>query len=71
MSLHDRKPVSAAWILSANLARLEGKVVFDRLVRPFADIHWLDTTPEWRGTLVLRGVHHLNAVFTRATAPST
>jgi cytochrome P450 len=56
------------YCLGANLARLEGKVVFDRLVRRFADIEWLDTTPEWRGTLILRGVNHLNVALTPAAA---
>jgi len=59
------------YCLGANLARLEGKVVFDRLVRRFADIRWLDTTPEWRGTLILRGVNHLNVALTPAAAAAT
>src|SRR5690606_32556152 len=59
------------YCLGANLARLEGKVVFDRLVRRFADIRWLDTTPEWRGTLILRGVNHLNVAPTPAAAAAT
>ena len=45
-------------------ARLEGRVVFDRLTRRFADIAWLDEGPDWRGTLILRGVNHLNVAVT-------
>ena len=55
------------YCLGANLARLEGRIVFDRLVRRTADIEWLDDTPDWRGTLILRGVNHLHV----RTTPST
>ena len=57
---HPNHPLSFAagihYCLGANLARLEGRVVFDRLTRRFADIAWLDNGPDWRGTLILRGV---------------
>lgn len=59
------------YCLGANLARLEGRVVFDRLVRRFSDIQWLDTTPEWRGTLILRGVNHLNVKLTPNSVATT
>jgi cytochrome P450 len=59
------------YCLGANLARLEGRVVFDRLVRRFADIKWLDTAPEWRGTLILRGVNHLNVALTPTPGATT
>jgi len=54
------------YCLGANLARLEGKVVFDRLARRFGDITWLDEAPDWRGTLILRGVNRLNVAVTPA-----
>ena len=37
------------YCLGANLARLEGRIVFDRLVRRTADIEWLDDASDWRG----------------------
>ena len=55
------------YCLGANLARLEGRIVFDRLVRRTADIEWLDDAPDWRGTLILRGVNHLHARVTPST----
>ena len=65
---HPNHPLSFAagihYCLGANLARLEGRVVFDRLTRRFADIAWLDNGPDWRGTLILRGVNHLNVAVT-------
>lgn len=56
------------YCLGANLARLEGRVVFDRLVRRTADIQWLDDAPDWRGTLILRGVNHLHVRITPSTS---
>ena len=56
------------YCLGANLARLEGRIVFDRLVRRTADIEWLDDTPDWRGTLILRGVNHLHVRITPSTS---
>ena len=56
------------YCLGANLARLEGRVVFDRLVRRTADIEWLDDAPDWRGTLILRGVNHLHVRITPSTS---
>jgi len=65
---HPNHPLSFAagihYCLGANLARLEGRVVFDRLTRRFTDIAWLDESPEWRGTLILRGLNHLNVAVT-------
>ena len=55
------------YCLGANLARLEGRIVFDRLVRRTADIEWLDDAPDWRGTLILRGVNHLHVRVTPST----
>lgn len=55
------------YCLGANLARLEGRIVFDRLVRRTADIEWLDDAPDWRGTLILRGVNHLHVRITPST----
>lgn len=56
------------YCLGANLARLEGRIVFDRLVRRTADIEWLDGAPDWRGTLILRGVNHLHVRITPSTS---
>lgn len=56
------------YCLGANLARLEGRIVFDRLVRRTADIEWLDDAPDWRGTLILRGVNHLHVRITPSTS---
>lgn len=56
------------YCLGANLARLEGRVVFDRLVRRTADIEWLDDAPDWRGTLILRGVNRLHVRITPSTS---
>jgi cytochrome P450 len=53
------------YCLGANLARAEGTVVFDRLVRRFRSIEWMDEAPAWRGTFILRGLDHLHV---RATA---
>ena len=56
------------YCLGANLARLEGRIVFDRLVRRTADIEWVDDAPDWRGTLILRGVNHLHVRITPSTS---
>lgn len=56
------------YCLGANLARLEGRIVFDRLVRRTADVEWLDDAPDWRGTLILRGVNHLHVRVTPSTS---
>ncbi len=42
--------------------------MFDRLVRRTADIEWLDDAPDWRGTLILRGVNHLHVRITPSTS---
>lgn len=55
------------YCLGANLARLEGRIVFERLVRRTADIEWLDDAPDWRGTLILRGVNRLHVRITPST----
>ncbi len=49
-------------------ARLEGRIVFERLVRRTADIESLDDAPDWRGTLILRGVNHLHVRITPSTS---
>jgi cytochrome P450 len=46
--------------LGASLARLEGQVVFGRLLDRFATLELLDDEPAWRSTLVLRGLDHLH-----------
>ena len=48
------------YCLGASLARLEGQVVFGRLLERFASIEWLDDEPAWRNTLILRGLTELN-----------
>lgn len=47
------------YCLGASLARLEGQVVFGRLLARFATIE-LQDTPTWRGTLILRGLDRLD-----------
>lgn len=44
--------------LGASLARLEGRVVFRRLVDRFSEIELLDE-PRWRNTFILRGLERL------------
>jgi cytochrome P450 len=48
------------YCLGASLARLEGQIVFDRLLDRFATIELLDSELAWRDTLVLRGLEHLH-----------
>ena len=46
------------YCLGAPLARLEGEIVFDRLLDRFATID-ADPTPKWRPSLTLRGLETL------------
>jgi cytochrome P450 len=46
------------YCLGAPLARLEGEVVFERLLARFPDVAG-DTTPVWRPSLTLRGLETL------------
>ncbi len=48
------------YCLGASLARMEGQVVFDRLLDRFPVIDWLDPEPAWRNSLILRGLDHLH-----------
>jgi len=48
------------YCLGASLARLEGQVVFGRLLERFGSIEWLEDEPAWRNTLILRGLTELN-----------
>lgn len=52
----------------ANLARLEKRMVFDRLVRRTAVIEWLDDAPDLRDTLILRGLNHTHVQITPSTS---
>ena len=45
--------------LGAALARLEGRVAFETLLERFADIRLVGPPPEFRRTIVLRGLKHL------------
>jgi cytochrome P450 len=45
--------------LGAGLARMEGEVVFSRMLQRFGSIELLDDVPEWRPTLTLRGLSSL------------
>jgi cytochrome P450 len=45
--------------LGAGLARMEGEVVFSRMLQRFGSIELLDDVPEWRTTLTLRGLSSL------------
>ena len=47
------------YCLGASLARLEGQVVFPRLLERFGTIELLDDEPAWRATFVLRGLQRL------------
>ena len=48
------------YCLGANLARMEGRVVLQRLLDRFHTIELLDDEPAWRDRLTLRGLDHLN-----------
>jgi cytochrome P450 len=48
--------------LGAALARLEGQVVFERLLERFPRIELADPEPRWRTTLTLRGLAELPVV---------
>ena len=45
--------------LGAPLARLEARVAFETLTERFADIRLTGQPPEFRPTIVLRGLKHL------------
>ena len=45
--------------LGAPLARLEGRVAFETLLERFADVRLAGPPPEFRSTIVLRGLKHL------------
>ena len=47
------------YCLGASLARLEGQVVFPRLLERFGTLELLDREPRWRATFVLRGLERL------------
>ncbi|MCU0267979.1 MAG: cytochrome P450 [Acidimicrobiales bacterium] len=47
------------YCLGASLARLEGQVVFRRLLERFAHLELVEETPAWRNTFVLRGLDRL------------
>jgi len=59
----DTPPLSFAsgihYCLGASLARLEGQIVFGRLLERFGTIELTDV-PTWRGTLILRGLDRLD-----------
>jgi len=48
------------YCLGANLARMEGRVVLQRLLDRFNTIELVDEEPAWRDRLTLRGLDHLN-----------
>lgn len=51
------------YCLGASLARIEGQVVFEKLLDRFESIELVDSDPNWRNTLVLRGLNDLNVRF--------
>ncbi len=53
------------YCLGAHLGRLEGRVVFERLLRSFAGMHRVGEGPRWRGSLVLHGLEELPVRFER------
>lgn len=53
------------YCLGASLARLEGQVVFRRLVSTFNEIELIDRDPPRRDTVILRGIKHLNVNLKR------
>jgi cytochrome P450 len=59
----DNQPLSFGWgihhCLGAQLARVEGEVAFGRLLDRFDQIE-LAGEPEWRPSLTLRGLSHLD-----------
>ncbi len=48
------------YCLGANLARMEGQAVLNKLLNRFNTIELLDTEPAWRDRLTLRGLDQLN-----------
>jgi cytochrome P450 len=48
------------YCLGANLARMEGRVVLQRLLDRFNTIELVDDEPAWRDRLTLRGLDHIN-----------
>jgi len=58
------------YCLGAPLARLEGAIAIDALVRRTQDLR-LAGQPRWRETLVLRGLRTLPVAFTASAARST
>lgn len=59
----DNHPLSFGWgihhCLGAHLARLEGQVVFHRLLQRFSSIELEGPAPRWRPGATLRGLSHL------------
>ena len=59
----DNHPLSFGWgihhCLGAQLARLEGQIVFRRLAERTASIHLLDDEPSWEQGVFLRGLTYL------------
>jgi cytochrome P450 len=50
--------------LGAQLARLEGELVFTALIERLPNIELPEKdTPAWRGTFTLRGLHKLPAIW--------
>jgi pimeloyl-[acyl-carrier protein] synthase len=49
----------AHFCLGAGLARLEGQIVFNELLKRFPNIELATDEPQWRDTITLRGLHSL------------
>jgi cytochrome P450 len=49
----------AHFCLGAGLARLEGQIVFNELLKRFPNLELAADEPQWRDTITLRGLHSL------------
>jgi len=65
---HPNNPLSFGWgihhCLGAHLARVEGQIVFGRMLERFATIELDGPEPQWRQSVTLRGLEHLPVTVT-------
>jgi cytochrome P450 len=67
---HPNNPLSFGWgihhCLGAHLARVEGQIVFGRMLERFASIDLDGPEPSWRQSVTLRGLERLPVTVTLA-----